>query len=39
MLKRLKNPNGMTVRNVSAPVMEIFETTGFTDLIENISRA
>ncbi len=39
MLKKLKNPNGMTVRNVSAPVMDIFETTGFTDLIGNISRA
>lgn len=39
MLKRLKTPGGMTVRNVSDPVMEILETTGFTDLIENITRA
>lgn len=39
MLKGLKNRSGMTVRNVSDQVMDIFETTGFTDLIENITRA
>ena len=39
MLKGLKNKSGMTVRNVSDPVMDIFETTGFTELIGNITRA
>ena len=39
MLKRLKNRSGMTVRNVSDAVMDIFTTAGFTDQISNITRA
>ena len=39
MLKGLKNKSGMTLRNVSDPVMDILETTGFADMIENISKA
>lgn len=39
MLKGLKNKSGMTVRNVSDSVLGILETTGFTEIIENISQA
>ena len=37
MIKHLKNSSGMTLRNVSPAVMDILETTGFTDLIGNIT--
>ena len=37
MIKSLKNSSGMTLRNVSPTVMDILETTGFTDLIVNIT--
>ena len=39
MIKSLKNSSGMTLRNVSPTVMDILETTGFTDLIVNITSA
>lgn len=39
MIKRLSNRSGMTLRNVSPGVMDILETTGFTDMIPNITSA
>lgn len=39
MIKHLKNKSGMTLRNVSPAVMDILNTTGFTDLIGNITGA
>ncbi|MCR5358025.1 MAG: STAS domain-containing protein [Lachnospiraceae bacterium] len=39
MVKALKDKNGMILKNVSDQVLDILETTGFNDLITNISRA
>ncbi|MBR6485326.1 MAG: STAS domain-containing protein [Lachnospiraceae bacterium] len=39
MLKALKDPNGMLLKNVSDQVMDILETTGFSDIIGNITHA
>jgi anti-anti-sigma factor len=39
MVKELRDPSGMILKNVSRPIMDILETTGFTELIPNISRA
>lgn len=39
MLRSLNNRSGMTLRNVSDPVMDILENTGFTNMIDNITQA
>ena len=39
MLRSLKNRSGMTLRNVSDPVMDILENTGFINMIDNITQA
>jgi anti-anti-sigma factor len=38
MLKALKNPSDMTLKNVTGPIMDILESTGFANMIPNISR-
>ena len=39
MLKRLKNPNDLILKNVPDQVMDILEATSLADIITNISRA
>ena len=39
MVKNLKNVSGMTLKNVSPVVMDILDTAGFCDTIENITSA
>ncbi|MCR5233897.1 MAG: STAS domain-containing protein [Lachnospiraceae bacterium] len=39
MVKNLKNASGMTLKNVSPAVMDILDTAGFCDKIENITSA